>query len=234
MSDRPDPSPRRPRPWGPIAQRAATPGGCSRRCCCRWWGSYWSTPENPWWSRLQPGVGDDEHPVCGHSTPDHPEGNPTAGPTSSPSSRLPPDRPDFSPMGSVAGSVVEAKDAETDRAAGINTYVGITRNSDVSLVREPDADHRATGGMADADAGSREGFAAVTLRRVGHEPSNRWTAPVSLERVKKTLPEGDGRLHYNNYGKVCPPSGRPTRRLRFCEQIPGRGLRRPIYWVHRP
>ncbi len=125
--------------------------------------------------------------------------------------------PGFFPIGVWFESVLSGAEVARDKAAGLNTYVELTSNSDIGVVRR--------GGMK---ALVSERFAGLGEESVGwlltDEPdmwagpgSGRWTGKSPgkgkvcateepcgydvLRQLTKLFPEKDGRLRYANYGK---------------------------------
>lgn len=125
--------------------------------------------------------------------------------------------PAFFPLGVWFESVLSGAEVARDKGAGLNTYVELTSNSDIGVVRR--------GGMK---ALVSERFAGLGRESVGwlltDEPdmwagpgNGRWSGKSPgkgkvcataepcgydvLKQLTELFPEGDGRLRYANYGK---------------------------------
>ncbi|MEW9553880.1 hypothetical protein [Nonomuraea sp. NPDC050783] len=127
-------------------------------------------------------------------------------------------KPTFFPIGVWFESVVEEHDVRLDKEAGLNTYVELTANSDLALVRAngmwaitskplPGTGSETVGWMiadeADMFAGPGDG---VWSGKYGGEgqvcvPDKPPCGYTVMRTLKDRLPKGDGRLHYANYGK---------------------------------
>ncbi|WP_199442690.1 hypothetical protein [Umezawaea beigongshangensis] len=126
--------------------------------------------------------------------------------------------PAFFPRAVWFESVVDRAGVDLDRAAGLNTYVELTADSDLDLVR--------AAGMFAVPSAGHAGVGPETVGwLVADEPdmwagpgAGEWTgnypgqgeicAPVTakcgytvLDRVRDRLPKDDGRLRYANFGK---------------------------------
>lgn len=128
--------------------------------------------------------------------------------------------PAFFPIGVWFESVTRQSDIDLDKAAGINTYVELTGDSDMSLIRHA--------GMSALPSKPIPGYGAETVGWLltdevdlwGHEGTDAWTGrfphenqeicdpPVDrgglcgytvLETLRDRLPQ-DGRPHYQNLG----------------------------------
>jgi hypothetical protein len=106
-----------------------------------------------------------------------------------------PAKPSYFPIGVWFESVLSQADIDKDRDAGLNTYLVLTGNSNLDLVRSNGmhaivgsdlGDHRAIGGWFLADE--------VDMT---HGPSNGY---AEMQRVAAATPD-DGRLRYSGYGK---------------------------------
>ncbi|MEV4373662.1 hypothetical protein AB0J71_41835 [Nonomuraea sp. NPDC049637] len=126
--------------------------------------------------------------------------------------------PAFFPIGVWFESVVEEHDVRLDKEAGLNTYVELTANSRMDLVRSsgmyaitskplPGAGAETVGWMIadepDMFAGPGDG---VWSGKYGGEgqvclPDKPPCGYTAMRTLKDRLPKGDGRLHYANYGK---------------------------------
>lgn len=126
--------------------------------------------------------------------------------------------PTFFPIGVWFESVLTQGDVDLDKAAGLNTYVELTDNSDMELVRRNgmSAIPSSTGLGGSATVGWLLTDEADMMFGPGDDPWNGeydWTSCVPVQEqggkcgytVMKTLrdalPAGDGRLRYANYGK---------------------------------
>ncbi|SEG73527.1 hypothetical protein SAMN05444920_10489 [Nonomuraea solani] len=127
-------------------------------------------------------------------------------------------KPDFFPIGVWFESVVEERDVRLDKEAGLNTYVELTANSNMGLVRSngmsaitskplPGAGGETVGWMiadeADMFAGPGDG---VWSGKYGGEgqvclPDKPPCGYTAMRTLKDKLPKNDGRMHYANYGK---------------------------------
>ncbi|MEV0623159.1 hypothetical protein AB0I81_58280 [Nonomuraea sp. NPDC050404] len=126
--------------------------------------------------------------------------------------------PAFFPIGVWFESVLEERDIRLDKEAGLNTYIELTGNSNMELVRKHGM-HAITGkplpGMgketvgylitdeADMFAGPGDGvwsgkFAGEGKPCIPDKPPCGYTA---MRTLKDKLPKNDGRLHYANFGK---------------------------------
>ncbi|WP_219471365.1 hypothetical protein [Nonomuraea rhizosphaerae] len=126
--------------------------------------------------------------------------------------------PSFFPVGVWFEAVVEERDIQLDKEAGLNTYVELTDNSDMELVRKygmsaftskplPGAGKETVGWMIadepDMFAGPGDG---VWSGKYGGEgqvclPDKPPCGYTAMRTLKDKLPKDDGRLHYTNYGK---------------------------------
>ncbi|WP_147942672.1 MULTISPECIES: hypothetical protein [Microbispora] len=124
----------------------------------------------------------------------------------------------FFPIGVWFESVVDEKDVVTDKAAGLNTYVELTANSNADLLRRhgmwaitskplPGAGRETVGWIiadeADMFAGPGDGkwTGKVTGEGPPCEPEKPPCGYTAMRTLKERLPRGDGRMHYANYGK---------------------------------
>jgi hypothetical protein len=100
--------------------------------------------------------------------------------------------------------VVQQADVDKDKDAGLNTYVVLTANSNMSLVRS-------NGLKAFVQASERPQFSGVGAETAGWElrdeidmveatPAGAAAARSQLTAIREGLPDDD-RAHYNNYGK---------------------------------
>lgn len=111
--------------------------------------------------------------------------------------------PAFFPIAVWFESVLSPADVAADKAAGLNTYLALTANSDLRLL--------APAGMKAVvqhyewlDRATAPGSEAIAGWLLGDEVDMQEgpeQGPVTLDRVRRKLPAGDGRLRYSNYGK---------------------------------
>ncbi|HEV2780964.1 MAG TPA: DUF4082 domain-containing protein [Actinophytocola sp.] len=128
--------------------------------------------------------------------------------------------PNFFPVGVWFESVLQQSDVDLDRGAGINTYVELTDNSDLNLVR--------ANGMYAMTSGPRPGTGAETVSWLLTDEADMWGGPGSdvwtgrfpsqgtvcdppepqgkcgytvMQTMRDRMPQGDGRFLYANYGK---------------------------------
>lgn len=127
-------------------------------------------------------------------------------------------RPDFFPIGVWYESVLSPQDVELDRAAGLNTYVELTSNSDPGLLRGtgmtaltsaplPGHGPEAIGWLIndEVDMWAAAGDAPWTGNYPGQgslcgigTTGCGWTV---MDTLSGRLPAGDGRMRYANFGK---------------------------------
>jgi hypothetical protein len=105
----------------------------------------------------------------------------------------------FFPIGVWFESVTSPGDVDTDRQAGLNTYLALTANSDFSLVRR-------VGSLVigQAEEWTKAVGAGPTGWLLGDEVDMSAGPEKGLEQLRAAaagLPEGDRRLRYANYGK---------------------------------
>ena len=92
-------------------------------------------------------------------------------------------------------SVVSQADVDTDRRAGLNTYVVLTDNSNLSLVRS-NGMHAIVGSDLGTNAAIKGWFLADEVDMTHGPP----TGYAEMQRIVETTPH-DGRIRYSNYGK---------------------------------
>lgn len=126
--------------------------------------------------------------------------------------------PSFFPIGVWFESVVTEDDVTKDKAAGINTYVELTDDSDLGLIRAhgmyalPSKPLKGTGAETvgwlitdEADMWGGPGDGAWTGRLPGEgQICAQQDVPCGytvMRTLKDRLPKGDGRFFYANYGK---------------------------------
>jgi hypothetical protein len=111
-----------------------------------------------------------------------------------------PSKPSYFPIGVWFESVLSQRDINMDKAAGLNTYVVLTGNSKLSLLRR-------NGMKALLQHEQWRSSPAVGSQTAGWELRDEIDMEMSpasgyaeLQRIKSTLPS-DRRLRYNNFGK---------------------------------
>ena len=125
--------------------------------------------------------------------------------------------PDFFPVGVWYESLQSPGDVALDRAAGLNTYVELTGNSDLSLLagtgmsalvtRRPGAGAETVGWLLndEVDMWAGPGRGAWSGRYPGQgdicSPAASRCGYTVLDTLAAELPTGDGRLRYANFGK---------------------------------
>ncbi|WP_204012994.1 hypothetical protein [Sphaerimonospora thailandensis] len=124
----------------------------------------------------------------------------------------------FFPIGVWFESVGTDEDVVTDKAAGINTYVELTENSDMNLVRAhglyaltskplKGVGSESVGWLItdEADMWGGPGDGVWTGRFPGEgeicDPQDARCGYTAMRTLKDRLPKGDGRFFYANYGK---------------------------------
>jgi hypothetical protein len=127
-----------------------------------------------------------------------------------------PDSPSFFPVGVWLAAVTQRADVTSDQAAGLNTYVTLTDNSDLALAQStgmylisnqpPSAGSRTAGWFVndEADMWGGPGSAAWTGHFPGDGPICRPASSACGYRIQQTLRAklpSDRRLRYANYGK---------------------------------
>jgi hypothetical protein len=110
-----------------------------------------------------------------------------------------PTRASFFPIGVWFESVVSQADIEKDRRAGLNTYVVLTRNSDLRLIASNRMHVLAQHGEWQGQAPARA-IAGWELRDEIDMELGPDQGFQELQRILAGLPS-DGRMRYNNYGK---------------------------------
>ncbi|GLY05272.1 MULTISPECIES: hypothetical protein [Actinoplanes] len=128
------------------------------------------------------------------------------------------DDPDFFPIGVWYEGVYTQEELDRDKAVGLNTYVMLTKDSDLDLI-ERNGMHAMTGD-ARADSGD-ETTAWIINDEVdmwGGAGTGTWTGKYPgeghpctsgqydcgfdvMKRLSAELPTGDGRMRYANFGK---------------------------------
>jgi Domain of unknown function (DUF4082) len=126
--------------------------------------------------------------------------------------------PNFFPVGVWFESVLDQQDIDLDKAAGINTYVELTDNSNMSLIRG--------NGMYAITNGTRSGYSSETTGWLLQDEADMWAGPGSagwtgneagegticiptdakcgytvMQTMRDRMPQNDGRVSYANYGK---------------------------------
>jgi hypothetical protein len=113
-----------------------------------------------------------------------------------------PSHPDYFPIGVWFESVVSQTDVDRDKDAGLNLYVGLTANSNLSLVQRngmrailEQSDWRTNQTAINSPAVVGWGlFDEIDMQQ---GPGGGYT---TLDNILAQLPN-DGRMRYNNYGK---------------------------------
>lgn len=114
-----------------------------------------------------------------------------------------PSGPEFFPIGVWFESVVSQSDVDTDVAAGINTYVALTADSDVSLIEDNGlhAIPQYEEWVNQLGPDNESGINGWTLYDEVDMVEGPGTGFDTLAAITAGLPRDDGRLRYNNYGK---------------------------------
>jgi hypothetical protein len=106
-----------------------------------------------------------------------------------------PAKPSYFPLGVWFESVIDQEDVDEDMAAGLNTYLVLTADSDLGLIRS-NGMHAIVG----SDLGSHEvikGWFLADEVDMTHGPGSGY---AEMERVANATPD-DGRFRYSGYGK---------------------------------
>ena len=114
-----------------------------------------------------------------------------------------PSDPSYFPVGVWFESVISRSDVALDKAAGINLYVALTDTSRLPLISATGmkviAQHEDW--LERADARGSEAIAGwVVSDEIDMQMAAR-EAVARLKSIRASLPTGDGRLRYNNFGK---------------------------------
>jgi hypothetical protein len=125
-------------------------------------------------------------------------------------SATPLDDPTFFPIAVWFESVLSQNDIDKDKDTGINTYVELTANSDMALIRN--------NGMYAITSGPFSGYGTETIGYLlTDEPDMNYPAGWNsgqgyrvVQDIADSMPD-DGRIRYVNYGKgiLLPTWGRP-------------------------
>ena len=119
----------------------------------------------------------------------------------------------FFPVGVWFEAVTEQSQVDADKAFGINTYVELTSNSDLSLVERNGQNaiitYRAGAGnetkgyvsLDEADMYFGPGNAAWNRTTFKCVVDNSWCGYTAMAESKALHPAGDGRFDYANFGK---------------------------------
>jgi len=154
--------------------------------------------------------------------------------------------PAFFPIGVWFESVLDERDVTLDKEAGLNTYVELTANSDMKLIREhgmfamtskplPGTGPETVGWLLtdepDMFAGPGDGewsgkFAGEGRICLPEKPPCGYTV---MSTLKDRLPQGDGRLHYANFGKGVAMWETDQEASRFVNSYTD-ALSTDIYW----
>jgi hypothetical protein len=111
--------------------------------------------------------------------------------------------PAFFPVGVWLESVTSQADVDQDKGAGLNTYVGITANSDLPLVNAngmkviPQYDEW----VSRANAPGSQSFAGWMLSDEIDMQQGPGQGYTTQSNILTQLPANDGRIRYSNYGK---------------------------------
>ena len=111
-----------------------------------------------------------------------------------------PSKPSYFPIGVWFESVVSQRDINMDRDVGLNTYVVLTANSNLGLVRRSGMKAFLQHGEWTPDRGAGSQTAGWELRDEIDMQMSPDAGYAELQRIKRTLP-ADRRLRYNNFGK---------------------------------
>ena len=125
--------------------------------------------------------------------------------------------PAFFPIGVWYQHVGDQQDVDSDKAAGINTYVELTSDSDMGLVRRngmtaitsqplPEHGSETIGWLLDDEVDMRAGPGNAAWTNIpGRDPlcavTDTQCGYTVLRDLTKRLPADNGRLRYANYGK---------------------------------
>jgi hypothetical protein len=114
-----------------------------------------------------------------------------------------PTDPSYFPVGVWFESVTSQSDVDLDKRAGLNLYVALTANSSLPPIAANGmkviAQHEDWLGRANA-----QGSEAIAGWLLSDETDMQMGAREgfsTLRSIRARMPTGDGRLHYNNYGK---------------------------------
>ncbi|MEV0583074.1 hypothetical protein [Nonomuraea sp. NPDC050310] len=127
--------------------------------------------------------------------------------------------PGFFPIGVWYESVLSEQDVATDKAAGLNLYVELTDDSDLSLIRKHGMSAMTSKPLAGAGA-ETVGWIIADEADMFPRPGNaKWDGRLAgdgdpcipakgegcgftaMKTLKSKLPANDGRMYYANYGK---------------------------------
>jgi hypothetical protein len=108
-----------------------------------------------------------------------------------------PSDPSFFPIGVWFESVTQQSDITLDRAAGLNTYVVLTRNSDLSMVQNAGMHVLAQQEWVGVNHPAIEGWELQDEIDMQMDPED---GLAWLQQLVAGMP-ADGRLRYNNFGK---------------------------------
>jgi hypothetical protein len=111
-----------------------------------------------------------------------------------------PGKASYFPIGVWFESVVSRRDINMDRDVGLNTYVVLTGNSNLALVRRSGMKAFLQHGEWAPDRGAGSQTAGWELRDEIDMQMSPDAGYAELQRIKGSLP-ADGRLRYNNFGK---------------------------------
>ena len=111
-----------------------------------------------------------------------------------------PSRPSYFPIGVWFESVISQRDINIDKDVGLNTYVVLTGNSNLALVRRSGMKAFLQHGEWAPVRGAGSQTSGWELRDEIDMEMSPNAGYAELERIKRTLP-ADRRLRYNNFGK---------------------------------
>jgi hypothetical protein len=101
------------------------------------------------------------------------------------------------PIGVWFESVLNDADAQRDKTLGLNTYVELTANTDITAVRR-----NGMSAIVSEESGDRGGETVAWL--LGDEVDmtlGPGSGHAEMQRRRAAFPGDDGRMHYANYGK---------------------------------
>ena len=111
-----------------------------------------------------------------------------------------PNKPSYFPIGVWFESVISQRDINMDKDVGLNTYVVLTANSNLPLVRRSGMKAFLQHGEWAPVRGAGSQTAGWELRDEIDMQMSPDAGYAELQQIKRTLP-ADGRARYNNFGK---------------------------------
>ena len=111
-----------------------------------------------------------------------------------------PSKPSYFPIGVWFESAISQREINLDKDVGLNTYVVLTGNSNLSLVRRNGMKAILQQDEWRPSAAAGPQTAGWELRDEIDMQMNAVAGYAELQRIKSSLP-ADGRLRYNNFGK---------------------------------